>query len=78
MPKEVLRQMLTLATSGFGFVAALAWNSLIQESIDTYIKPFVGGGSTLFSKLIYALVVTLIAVVITYQLTKLIGQKNKK
>ena len=66
--------MLTLATSGFGFVAALAWNSLIQESIDTYIKPFIGGGSTLLSQFIYAVVVTLLAVTLTYYLAKLIGK----
>ena len=34
---ELVRQMLTLATSGFGLVAALAWNSLIQEFVENYI-----------------------------------------
>lgn len=77
MPKEILKQMLVLATSGFGFVAALAWNSLIQESIDTWVKPLVGGDSTLFSKLLYALIVTLLAVVITYYLTSLLSEKKK-
>ena len=76
MPREILKQMLTLATSGFGFVAALAWNEFIQETIDTYIKPFVGGGSTVVSKLIYAVIVTLLAVTITYQLSKVIGEKK--
>lgn len=70
--------MLTLATSGFGFVAALAWNELIQETIDSYIKPLTGGGSTISSKFIYAAVVTMLAVTITYQLTKLIGTAKKK
>ena len=32
---EIVRQMLTLSTSGFGLVAALAWNSLIQEFVDS-------------------------------------------
>lgn len=68
--------MLTLATSGFGFVAALAWNSLIQESIDIYVKPFVGGGSTLLSKFIYAIIVTSLAVSVTYYLTKIFEEKN--
>ncbi|MBI2405463.1 hypothetical protein HYV21_00195 [Candidatus Microgenomates bacterium] len=76
MPREILKQMLTLATSGFGFVAALAWNEFIQETIDTYIKPLVGGGSTVLSKLIYAVIVTLLAVTITYQLSKVIGEKK--
>lgn len=68
--------MLTLATSGFGFVAALAWNDFIQETIDTFVRPFVGEGSTVISKLIYAVIVTSLAVIITYQLSKLVGQKR--
>ena len=70
--------MLTLATSGFGVVAALAWNQLIQESIDTWVKPFVGGDSTLFSKLIYAAIVTLLAVTITYYLTTLLTERKEE
>lgn len=77
MKKEIARQMLTLAISGFGLVSALAWNELIQGAIDTYIKPFVGGGSTLLSQFIYALVVTILAVLITYNLSRLAGEKEK-
>lgn len=69
---EVLKQMLTLATSAFGLVAALAWNELIKELVDNYIKPFVGGSSGIFSLLIYAVVVTVLAVVVTYNLSKLV------
>lgn len=68
---EVVRQMLTLATSGFGLVAALAWNSLIQEIVNNYIKKFLPQGSGILSLLIYALVITFLAVFITYQLSKL-------
>lgn len=68
----ILKQMLTLATSGFGLVAALAWNSVIQEFVTTEIKPFLPKGSGLISLALYAVVVTAIAVLITYQLTKLI------
>lgn len=69
--KELVKQMLTLATSGFGLVAALAWNSLIQEFVSNYVKKFLPDGSGLISLLIYALVVTALAVFITYQLSKL-------
>ena len=54
LKKEVLKQMLTLATSGFGLVAALAWNEFIKEIVADYIKPLVGGNSGLISLLIYA------------------------
>lgn len=68
---EMIRQMLTLATAGFGLVAALAWNSLIQEFVDQYIKKFFPN-SGLVSLLIYAVVITAIAVLVTYQLARIL------
>lgn len=70
--RTILQQMLTLTTSGFGLVAALAWNSVIQEFVTTQIKPYLPSGSGLTSLIIYAVVVTILAVTITYQLGKLI------
>lgn len=68
---EVIRQMLTLATSGFGFVAALAWNNVIQELVKTYVRRFLpGSDSSIISLLIYAVVVTVLAVVVTLQLSR--------
>lgn len=67
----IITQMLTLATSGFGLVAALAWNEVIKEAVQTYIKPYFAGGSGLISLLIYAVIVTSLAVIVTYQLTKI-------
>ncbi len=69
--KELVKQMLTLATSGFGLVAALAWNNLIQEFVASYVKKFLPNGGSIISLLIYALVVTILAVIITYQLSKI-------
>jgi hypothetical protein len=69
--QELIKQMLTLATSGFGLVAALAWNSLIQELVNSYVKKFLPSGSGLLSLLIYAVIVTALAVIVTYQLSKL-------
>jgi uncharacterized membrane protein (DUF106 family) len=73
----ILKQMLTLAASGFGLVAALAWNSVIQEFVNTRIKPYLPSGSGLLSLLIYAVIVTVIAVTVTYQLTRLIDKLEK-
>lgn len=69
--KDVLKQITTLATSAFGLVAALAWNSVIQELVTTYIKPYIGAGSGIISLLIYAVIVTILAVLVTLQLSKL-------
>ncbi len=71
LPQAVVKQMLSLATSGLGLVAALAWNNVIQETVSTYIKPYISKGSGLISLLIYAVIVTVLAVFITLQLTRL-------
>jgi hypothetical protein len=68
---EVVKQMVTLSTSAFGLVAALAWNSVIQEFVNTYVKKWLPAGSGIISLLIYALIITVLAVLITIQLSKL-------
>lgn len=68
--EELIHQMLTLATSGFGLVAAFAWNNTIQSFVKQYIEPKIPG-SGLISNLIYALLITFLAVFITYQLSRL-------
>ncbi len=64
---ELITQMLALSTAGFGLVAALAWNSAIQDFVDQILSPRFGQGTA--SKFLYALVITVLAVFITYQLT---------
>ena len=68
---EVVRQMLTLSTSAFGLVAALAWNSVIQEFVNKYVKVWLPEGSGVISLLIYAIIITLLAVFVTLQLSRL-------
>ncbi|MFA6492934.1 MAG: DUF5654 family protein [Patescibacteria group bacterium] len=63
---EFLKTMTQLATASFGLVAALAWN----ETIQTFINHFIKSGTGFYSKLIYALIVTFLAVTITYLLGK--------
>ncbi len=76
---EVVDKMLTLATSGFGLVAALAWNGLIQEVVNNYVKKFLPEGSGLISLLVYAIIVTILAVVVTIHLSRLLKRlKNEK
>lgn len=77
MAKAMLKQMIALSTAAFGLVAALAWNTVIQETIDTYIKPFMPKGSVIISQLVYALVVTALALLVTYLLMK-INEKIEK
>jgi hypothetical protein len=68
---EIIKQITILSTSAFGLVAALAWNSVIQEFVNTYVKKWLPAGSGIISLLIYAVIITVLAVFITLQLSKL-------
>lgn len=82
LPAAIIEQVLSLATSGFGLVAALAWNEVVKEAVESHIKPYLPQGSTLISLLLYAIIVTSLAVIVTLQLTRLkqaiLEEKNKK
>lgn len=71
---EFLKTMVQLATAGFGLVAALAWNDAIKDFIDHFIVPSSG----FVSKLTYALLVTALAVWVTYYLGKLTQEAKEK
>ena len=75
---EIARQMLTLATSAFGLVAALAWNSFIQELVNSYIKALLPANWGALTLLIYALLVTILAVTVTYQLGQFLQKLESK
>lgn len=57
----------TLLTSAFALVAAFAWNDLVKEAIEKYIST----GQTIISRVVYVLLVTLLAVVVSFQFGKL-------
>jgi biotin carboxyl carrier protein len=56
----VLSQMSGFVTAAFGLVAALAWNAAIQAAFDAYVR----AGDTVTAKLVYAVVVSLVAVLV--------------
>jgi len=74
----VVKQMIKLATSGFGLVAALAWNNVIREFVDNYVKKYLAKESGLISLVIYAVLVTFLAVIITLQLSRLVEKLEEK
>lgn len=59
-------------------MAALAWRGVIQEFIDNYLKKIFGTASGLISEVIFALVVTILAVIITWRLAKIRGRLFKE
>lgn len=76
--KELIQQLVTLSTSGFGLVAALAWNEAIQTFVKEYIQQFFPDQSSFISKFLYAAVITAFAVFITYQLSRLATRFGNK
>lgn len=70
LPVAIIKNIISLSTSGFGLVVALAWNELIRSTVQTYLTPILGEGGGLISLLIYALVVTTLAVLVTMELAK--------
>lgn len=75
---EAIRQMVTLATSGFGLVSALAWNNVIQEFVNEYVKIWLPQGSGIMSLIIYAVLITALAVFVTTQLSTLLQELENK
>ncbi|HJY09901.1 MAG TPA: DUF5654 family protein [Nitrososphaeraceae archaeon] len=61
MQKEVIEKIAALITAAFGLIAALAWNEAIQE----IFRLVFGDQSGIWAMLFYAVVVTIIAVVVT-------------
>lgn len=75
--EELITQMLSLVTSGFGVVAALAWNEAIQEFVKEYISKIVPG-SGIITKFLYAIVITCLIVFITIQLSRISSKFAKE
>jgi hypothetical protein len=60
MKDVYLATMISLATAAFGVVAALAWNAFITE----LVKQLLGVEGGLTGLFIYAVVVTILAVIV--------------
>ena len=72
---EVLEQVVTLATSGFGLVAALAWNEAIKAFFTQF---FPEPGNNLIALLVYALFITILVVFITTKLGRVLNLAKKQ
>lgn len=68
--KMIMETILALITTAFAFVAGAAWNDAIQKLIESVI----GSGDALPSLFIYAIVVTIVAVVVTVIIARIAGK----
>lgn len=71
LKKETLSRFTTLITAAFSLVAALAWNDTIKA---LFIMLF-GKAETFWAMLVYAVIVTIIVVYVTYKLSKMSKEK---
>ncbi len=67
-----LGTMISLATVAFGLIAAGAWNKFIADVIAVFLKP----GSGVIAELIYAVLVTILAIVVVNSLGKLADREK--
>ena len=73
MQAEVIEKIAALLTAAFGLVAALAWNGAILA----IFKAVFGTAETIGALLVYAVVVTIIAVFVTIQIGKMAEDAKK-
>ena len=67
MKSKIVAESLTMMTSAFGLVAALAWNEAIKSVIDQ----FVPKGKGTLSLFIYASIVTILIVIVSTRLARI-------
>lgn len=73
MKSKVIEKIAVLITTAFGLVAALAWNDAIKQ---LFAQVF-GTVDSLIPMFIYAIIVTIIAVLVTIWIGK-VSEKAKK
>lgn len=79
MKKEIIEKIAALITAAFGLVAALAWNDAIKA---LFVGPCGSDGAGALCSLssggpwVYAIIVTIIAVIITIWIGKIASKTN--
>jgi hypothetical protein len=74
LKNELKSRLLTYIGGGFGLVAGLAWNEAIKGFID-YVFPLQK--DSLAIKFIYALIITIVVVILIWYLEKLFKPKSE-
>jgi Family of unknown function (DUF5654) len=70
MKRQVMETIATLITTAFGLIAALAWN----EAIKALIIQVLGAGNGLTGLFIYAIIITIIAIIATVWIARIIAK----
>lgn len=70
----VIETIAALMTAAFGFVAALAWNGAISAAINKYFA----AGDALLGQFIYAIIVTIVAVIAIILIGRVLAKYQAK
>ncbi|XOB41466.1 MAG: DUF5654 family protein [Candidatus Nealsonbacteria bacterium] len=70
--REFKEKTITLILGGFGLVAALAWNEAIKSLFETFFEK----SNELIGKFLYAIIVTIIIVIVSMRLRKIAEKKE--
>ncbi len=74
LEREIREKTLGYILTSFGLVAGLAWNEAIKAFIERFFSDSSGG---LLAKFLYAIVVTIVVVLISLYLTRLFKVDKK-
>ncbi len=72
--KQIRQQLVVMISSALALVAALAWN----EAIQAFFRQYMSTSDALTGKFLYALLVTALAVTLTYYLGKFTSKTAEK
>jgi len=70
--REFTEKTVTLILGGFGLVAALAWNEAIKSLFETFFEK----SNAILGKFIYAIIITIIVVIVSMRLKKIAEKKE--
>lgn len=74
--KEIRKKVAGYIVAGFALVGGLAWNDAIKALIDVVFPK--GGANTVLAKFSYALLVTIVIVIISIYVTKFLVKEEKE
>lgn len=72
---EIRNKVSGYIITAFGLVAGLAWNDAVKSLIEYF---FPANAQTLWAKFIYAMLITLIVVIVSAYLVRFLKEEEKK
>lgn len=75
MKEQVLDTIAALMTAAFGLIAALAWNTAIADAVKQY---FAKPGDQLVGEFVYAILVTILAVIAIILIARAIARLKSR